>query len=126
MTHRIVEINWLDARETVTITELCDECGLSFADIDELVEYGALTPVEATQAERIFSAECVAPLRTASRLRQAFELDLFTVSLLLGYLHRIEGLEREVKSLRAQLPGHGVHPHRGEGPEPWHEPHGLS
>lgn len=104
MSTRIVEVSWLDARETVTITELCDACGMSTGEIDELVEYGAIAPVEAAQAERIFSAEWVVPLRTAGRMRQDFELDLFTVSLLLGYLRRIDGLERELNSLRARFP----------------------
>jgi chaperone modulatory protein CbpM len=104
MTSQMVEISWLDSRETVTITELCDVCGMSTGEIDELVEYGAIVPVEAAQTERIFSAEWVVPLRTAGRLRQDLELDLFTVSLLLGYLRRIEDLENELKSLRARLP----------------------
>ena len=124
MTSHRVEINWLDARETMTVTELCEVSGMSPADIDELVGYGAIAPVQATHAERSFSAEWVAPLRTAERLRHDFELDLFAVSLLLDYLRRIEGLERELKSLRAHLPGHMPLPHRAEGPEPWREPHG--
>jgi chaperone modulatory protein CbpM len=45
------------------------------------------------------------PLRTAGKLRQDFDLDLFTVGLLLGYLNRIEALERQVRTLKAQTPG---------------------
>ena len=122
MSAQVVEVRWLDARETVTVPELSRVCGLSAAELDELVEYGALTPLQHGQSERAFSAEWVVPLRTAGRLRQDFDLDLFAVSILLGYLNRIEELEREVKSLRAHLPAH-VH-HRNEGPEPWREPHG--
>jgi chaperone modulatory protein CbpM len=122
MNAQVIEIGWLDARETITAAELSRACGLTAAELDELVEYGALTPLPRGQTERAFSAECVVPLRTAGRLRQDFDLDLFAVSILLGYLNRIEELEREVKSLRAHLPAH-VH-HRNEGPEPWREPHG--
>jgi chaperone modulatory protein CbpM len=124
MNVQVVEVGWLDARETVTVPELARACGLSAAELDELVEYGALTPLHRDQPERVFSAECVLPLRAAGRLRKDFELDLFSVAILLSYLHRIDELEREVKSLRAHLPGHAHPVHRGEGPEPWREPHG--
>jgi chaperone modulatory protein CbpM len=119
---QVVEVAWLDARETVTVAELSRACGLSAAELDELVEYGALAPLPRDHAERAFSAEWIVPLRTAGRLRQDFDLDLFAVSILLGYLNRIEELEREVKSLRAHLPSHAHR--RDDGPEPWREPHG--
>ena len=70
------------------------------------MDYGALVPVEEVCQERLFSAECVMPLRTVGRLRQDFDLDLFTMAMLLGYLNRIDVLELELLSLRAQLPGH--------------------
>ena len=122
MKAQVVEVAWLDARETVTVTELSSACGLSAAELNELVEYGALAPLQHNQPERAFSAEWVVPLRTAGRLRQDFDLDLFAVAILLGYLNRIEELEREVKSLRAHLPTH-TH-RRDDGPESWREPHG--
>jgi chaperone modulatory protein CbpM len=123
MNAQVVEVGWLDARETLTAAELSRVCGLSAAELDELVEYGALHPIHRNEPERAFSAECVAPLRAAGRLRRDFDLDLFAVAILVGYLNRIEELEREVKSLRAHLPRHNQ-VHRDEGPAPWREPHG--
>lgn len=119
-----VEVGWLDARETLTAVELSRVCGLSAAELDELIEYGALTPIRRNGSERIFSAECVVPLRAAGRLRKDFDLDLFAVAILVGLLNRIEELEREVKSLRAHLPRH-TQVHRDDGPAPWREPHGA-
>jgi chaperone modulatory protein CbpM len=124
MNAQVVEVAWLDARETLTTAELSRMCGFSAGDLDELADYGALSPLRRDRTESVFSADCVVPLRAAGRLRQDFELDLFTVAILLGYLNRIEELEREVKSLRAHLPGHAHQAHREEGPTPWHEPHG--
>ena len=125
MNAQIVEIGWLDARETVTVQELVRACGLSAADLDELIAYGALTPLQASEPERVFSAECVVPLRAAGRLRQDLGLDLFAVAILLGYIDRIEELEREVKSLRARLPAHAhPEPPREDVPQRWREPHG--
>ncbi|MEO5670384.1 MAG: hypothetical protein ABIR26_06790, partial [Ramlibacter sp.] len=73
-------VTWLDARETLSVADLARACGLSPADLDELVGYGALTPVT-SETGIAFSAEWVVPLRTAGKLRQDFDLDLFTVSL---------------------------------------------
>jgi chaperone modulatory protein CbpM len=52
----------------------------------------------------MFSADCVTRMRTASKLRLDFDLDLFAVALLLDHIQRIETLERQVRSLEAQLP----------------------
>jgi chaperone modulatory protein CbpM len=60
--------------------------------------------VSAATPQRLFSAEWVVPLRTAAKLRQDFDLDLFTVVILLGNLCRIEILQRQVQQLQALLP----------------------
>jgi len=123
MTAHVVEVAWLDARETVTLAELSRVCGLNEVELQELQEYGALQSLDKTAAVQHFSSECIAPLRRAARLRRDFDLDLFAIALLLDYLHRIDALERQVKSLQAHLPAH-VHSLHREGPQPWREPHG--
>jgi chaperone modulatory protein CbpM len=106
MTQEQSEWRWLDTRETVTLTELSQCCGMSEAELDELVDYCALVPVAPANQEVIFSAQWVVPLRTASKLRGDFDLDMFTVAILLGNLNRIEVLERQVHSLQALVPQH--------------------
>jgi len=125
MTAPPLEVGWLDARETVTRIELAQACGLSEAEIAELVDYGALCTLPAAAAgdPLVFSAECLPAMRRAGRLRRDFDLDLFSVALLLGYLQRIDQLERQLRSLQAHVPFHGPASHR-EGPQPWREPHG--
>ncbi|MDP2065339.1 MAG: chaperone modulator CbpM [Hydrogenophaga sp.] len=92
--------DWLDASETVSLTELSRVCGLQADELDELIEYGALQPLAPVRADRQFSAGCIVPLRAAGRLRRDFDLDLFAVAVLLGFLGRIDALEHEVKSLQ--------------------------
>jgi len=104
MTQDQDQLRWLDTRETVTLTELSHCCGLSVAELEELVDYCALVPVAKAEPVRAFSAEWVTPLRHASKLRADFDLDLFTVAILLDNLTRIEVLERQVHSLQALLP----------------------
>lgn len=101
-----VEWLWLDERDTVSRSELSRACGMSTTEVDELVDYGALVPLAPDQSERVFSAQCITQLRTAGKLRVDFDLDLFAVAVLLGYLNRIEALERQVRSLEAHLPAH--------------------
>lgn len=102
-----VEWLWLDEVQSVTLPELARVCGISTDDVDELVEYGALQPLQTGPSEedlRLFSADCVTRMRTASKLRLDFDLDLFAVALLLDHIQRIETLEQQVRSLQAQLP----------------------
>ncbi len=100
------ELTWLDAREAVSVSELSLACGMSGDELAELVDYGALIPLGPNRTEHLFSAECVPQLRTVGKLRLDFDLDVFTVALLMGYLTRIETLEQHVRLLRANLPGH--------------------
>ncbi len=122
MNAHVVEVAWLDARETVTLSELSRICGMTEDELRELTEYGALAPLERDRPEPRFSSECVTGLRQAGRLRRDFDLDMFAVALLIEYLNRIDLLERQIRSLQAHLPGH-AQPLRREGPQPWREPH---
>jgi chaperone modulatory protein CbpM len=97
------EWDWLYPRKTVNLGELSAASGMSTAELDELVDYGALIPLESAQPVRVFSAECARPLSRACTLRTDFHLDIFTVVLLLGYLTRIEILERQARN-RLALP----------------------
>ncbi|MEO7392388.1 MAG: chaperone modulator CbpM [Ramlibacter sp.] len=115
MTPHADEWTWLDASEILSLPDLSLACRMSTQDVDELVHYGALSPLAGPHPEPVFSAACVGPLRVAARLRTDFDLDLFTVALLLGYLDRIDALEGRVKTLQAHLPGH-VHLAHHDGP----------
>lgn len=111
-----------DAQRRVDQPELAALSQLTMAELDELVDYGALVPlVGEPGAARQFSGSCIGPLREAARLRAHYDLDLFTVSLLLGYLQRIMHLEQQLRAAHAHLP----HPPNlpREGPTPWREPH---
>ena len=100
-----IEVTWLDASETVNLVDLSHISGMSADELAELVEYGALAPLESNAQGGIFSAVCIVPLRTVCKLRIDFDLDVFTVAMLMGYLERIDALEGQVRSLQAkQLP----------------------
>ena len=104
MTQAQVDYLLLDGGQTINVTELASCCDMSVADLDELVDYCALVPLSDAVPERLFSAAWIAPLREARRMRNDFDLDLFTVAIVLGNIKRIEGLERQVQQLQALLP----------------------
>lgn len=105
MEHSQAEWIWLDTRQSVSAGELSRVCAISADEIDELVQYGALEPlvqVAPAPQDLQFSADCVVGLRTACKLRVDYDLDLFTVALLVGYLNRIDALERQLQSMHAR------------------------
>ena len=113
---------WLDTRHNVDQHELAQLCGMSAAEIDELVDYGALVPL-VNAPVRLFNAAMVPSLREAVRLRADFDLELSTVSLLLRYLQRIVLLEHRLRALQAPA-GYIPQGHlQRDGPAPWREPH---
>ncbi len=91
---------------SLNLMELSSECGMSAPELTELVEYGALAPLpqreESGPRERHFNPACVAALCTAGKLRRDFDLDLFAIAFLLGYLFRIEALEDQLRGIQTQ------------------------
>jgi chaperone modulatory protein CbpM len=93
---------WLDRHEVVTIADLSAHSGFTEDEVRELVDYGALAPVDAEQWT--FTAECMVILRKASRLKGDFELDTHALALTLTLLERIGALETQLAELRARFP----------------------
>ncbi len=100
----LLDVTWAASSESVTLSDLSEVCGLSRAELDELIDYGALAPLQMDQSIHRFSAQWVSPLRTAGKLRRDYDLELFSVAVLVGYLNQIDVLQNELRSLRAQLP----------------------
>ena len=108
MTTLYAEWDWLDASDTVNLTELSRVCGLETDELGELIEYGALLPVVPDLNCLLFSAGYIVPLRTAGKLRRDYDLDLFSVAVLLEYLGRIDRLEQQVRALQVDATAQGT------------------
>jgi chaperone modulatory protein CbpM len=98
------EAVWMDEQGVVTLVELAECSGLTQADLRELVDLGALEPMDPQAREWSFGAHCIVAARTASRLRSDFELDYHGVALVLSLLERVRELESRVQRLDARLP----------------------
>ena len=81
---RVTEVTW---------TQLVSASGLPEGELRELVRYGALVPRDPDAPTWTFEARWLVVARTASRLRHDFDLDPHGVSVVLGYVERIEQLE---------------------------------
>ena len=98
------EAVWLTEVCRFSMSEIAELSGLSEAEVRELVDYGAITPVNPDSPQWIFQGECLSTVRTASRLRAGFELEPHGVALVVSLLERIRDLESQLERLRAQTP----------------------
>ena len=100
------EAMWLTEDHEFSVAELTELSGLSEAELRELVDYGAVTPVNPDSSPWVFDGKCLLTVRTACRLRITFDLEPHGVALMVSLLDRIHDLEAQLRSLRAQLPRH--------------------
>lgn len=98
------EVQWLTEACEFSLTELVELSGSSVEELQELVEYGAITPVNPESSPWIFPGQCLPTIRAACRLRVSFDLEPHGVALVISLLDRIHDLEAQMGSLRAQLP----------------------
>lgn len=106
----LTDAQWLSEHAEVSVEELAELSGLSQELLRELVEYGALVPIDAQaqadvrSAQWHFAADCVIDVRTVSRLREDFDLDTNAMSVALTLIERIHGLEAQLRDLQTQFP----------------------
>jgi chaperone modulatory protein CbpM len=100
----LTEAVWLDERGTLTLLELAECSGLSETELRDLVDLGALEPLDVDSTELSFESKCIVAARAASRLRTDFELDTHGLALVLSLLDRMQALESEIQRLHARLP----------------------
>jgi len=100
----LTEMLWFE-EHVVSLSELAELTGLSAGMLEELVSAGAIEPIDAASTEPRFGAAALSAARHARRLHEDFDLDAQALPLVLGLLERIDGLEQQLRSLRARLPG---------------------
>ena len=98
------EAVWLTEDTQFSLAQLAELAGVHESDVRELVEYGAVTPVDPESLPWIFNGRCLLTIRTACRLRVSFDLEPHGVALIVSLLDRIHDLEAQLGSLRAQTP----------------------
>lgn len=90
-------VDYLSIAEVTVLCELSDE------DVSELMDYGALNSDMVVDEEIFFAAQRMQYLKDACQHRRDYDLDVFAVVLLMGYLQEIADLKQQVAELRALL-----------------------
>ena len=99
-----VDFELLDEHGVVALAELVELSGLSEVEIRELTEVGVLVPRTSDGDALRYTAQCVVVARTASRLRNDFELTTGGLALSLTLLDQMRALEARIRELEALLP----------------------
>lgn len=77
-------------------------CNLAISEIEELMEYGAIQLASHPSAVQHFSRPCVVMLQAANQLRLDYDLDLFTIVVIMDFLKRIQILEQKIEVLESR------------------------
>ncbi len=99
----VLLLQLLDERTEVEFAELLSVWRFSREELIELVEQGALEPSGGSEPGWRFPSGALATVRSAARLRAAFDLDTPGLVLALDLLERIDELQRRVRELECQL-----------------------
>ena len=91
----------IDERGEISWTQLIELSGLTETELQELIDDGALVPLQPQALPWHFHARSVVVARTAGRLRRELDLDAHGLALVMRFLSRIEELEAELRALRA-------------------------
>ena len=94
----------IDERGTIDWAQLIEMSGVPESELREMIEDGALAPLEPGAATWSFDPQALVLARAAGRLRRELDLDAHALAVVLRFVARIEALEAELRALRAGIP----------------------
>ena len=89
----------IEEQKTIALDELAGMCTVETRWLVELVEQGALEPLDRTQSRWEFSAAVLKRVQTAAHLRRDLELNTAGIALALDLLDQIETLRARLRAL---------------------------
>jgi chaperone modulatory protein CbpM len=99
------ETLWLESHREITLHELAQFSGLSESEVRDLIDGGAIQPVDERAEQYMFRAQYILAAKAARRLRRDFELDMQGVVVALALLDRVHDLEMQIRALYARVQG---------------------
>lgn len=88
---------------SITLSQLAQLSGTSQADVQDLVDYGVLSPHNPDSLEWTFALPEVMVLQRAEALRQDLALDAHAFALAVMMLKQITALEWQLQAAEAQI-----------------------
>ncbi len=89
--------------DEVTLDYLSARAGVHPAVVERFVECGLLKPIAASGTLFLFDSSKIRRLRSIQRLRNDLGINLQGIAVVLDLIERLQVLERENASLRAQV-----------------------
>ena len=104
MNQQILNGILLDEKTQLTLVDLCCACSSGEEWIVELVEEGALEPLNLRSIGKqhtqwLFTADSLQKVRTAKRLQRDLNINLAGIALALNLLEQIDTLETKLRCL---------------------------
>lgn len=100
----VIEEQQLDEPEVrLSLSEVCERCGLKQTLVIELVELGLVTPETAASDRWQFQVSALPTLQQAVRLRRELDLDWQGVAVAMDLLEQVQMLRQQVHCLERQL-----------------------
>lgn len=93
----------LTGARLVSVHELARMCQLNLREMRELLDYGLLNPMPGFADPPMFSEEIAHHLMRANQIRMDFDLDLFTVVIIMDYQLQIDALQAKIQLLKMAL-----------------------
>lgn len=103
MESTVLDAVWLNEGGSCTMLHLAEASGLNNAELQMLIDSGALSPLHKAGDSLSFASGAMLVARTARRLRDDFELNPDGLALAMRLLARVEALEHELDRLRAGM-----------------------
>jgi hypothetical protein len=106
----LTDAQWLNDHDEVSFAELTALSGMSTELLNELIEHGALVPINFSTdngpdlGRWRFTTRCVATVRKLNRLSEDFDLDANSLSVVFALLDRLHDLEARLHELQMQRP----------------------
>ena len=91
-----------DSSEYIALSKVIVLCGIAQSEANELMEYGAIKLHHSENNQGFLTTQHSITLQKACKLRQHFDLDLFTVAICVDYLEKIAQLQNELRQYQAQ------------------------
>ena len=93
----IFEVDIFDEQRRVTLEELTHLCGVQQSLIIELVDEGALEPMDMRAEQWSFSGTSIRRVQIAVRLQRDLEVNTPGVALILDLMEELEELRRRMR-----------------------------
>src|SRR4051795_13203374 len=99
---QVTDAVWLNESDVCSIEHFAELSGMPLAEMQDLVESGAIRPTQENVEPASFAVQEVSIVIAARRLRDDFELDRHGLAVALSLLRRIRALETELRTVEAR------------------------